>query len=69
MNFNSSELPINKLLDKINVTASNNESLLLSVEEVKLLSENCGDSVFIPVYTNEQIVELCKQGKLGKPFK
>ncbi|EOR08633.1 hypothetical protein F896_01159 [Acinetobacter genomosp. 15BJ] len=66
MNFNNSELPINKLLDKINHYASNNEPLLLSVDEVKLLSESCGDSVFIPIYTNEQLVELCKRDKLQK---
>lgn len=66
MNLDNSALPINKLIDKINDTARNNQTLNLSIEEVKLLSKELGDTVFIPVLTNEQVVQLCKDGKLGQ---
>lgn len=48
--MNNSKLPINKLVAKINTAADNNETLNLSVEEVKLISNNFGDLVMIPVY-------------------
>ncbi|MBJ9958374.1 hypothetical protein I5723_15485 [Acinetobacter courvalinii] len=65
----SSEFPINLLLEKINTAAANNESMMLSEDEVKLISEKLGDRVFIPVLTNDQLIKLCQDGKLGQPMK
>ncbi|KQG01701.1 hypothetical protein [Acinetobacter pittii] len=67
--MNNSELPINKLISKINEAASRNEPLDLTIEDVQILSKGIGDSFFIPVLTNEQVVELSKQGKLGNPIR
>lgn len=67
--MNNSELPINKLISKINKAALNKEALNLSTDEVTILSKAIGDSFFVPVLTNEQVVELSKQGKLGSPIK
>ncbi|WP_060469981.1 hypothetical protein, partial [Acinetobacter baumannii] len=61
--MNNSELPINKLISKINEAASKNEPLNLTKEDVQILSKSVGDSFFVPVLTNEQVVELSKQGK------
>lgn len=69
MQIPSSEFPINKLLEKINTAAANSESMILSIEEVKLISEKLGDRVFIPVLTNDQLIKLCQDGKLGQPMK
>ena len=69
MQIPSSEFPINKLLEKINIAAANNESMILSIDEVKLISEKLGDRVFIPVLTNDQLIKLCQDGKLGQPMK
>ncbi|HCW4393862.1 hypothetical protein [Acinetobacter baumannii] len=66
--MNNSELPINKLISKINEAASKNEPLNLTKEDVQILSKSVGDSFFVPVLTNEQVVELSKQGKLGSPI-
>ncbi|EHU1664455.1 hypothetical protein A0168_RS14930 [Acinetobacter baumannii] len=67
--MNNSELPINKLISKINEAASRKEPLDLTIEDVQILSKSIGDSFFVPVLTNEQVVELSKQGKLGSPIK
>ncbi|EXF96823.1 hypothetical protein J711_3964 [Acinetobacter baumannii 1552389] len=40
--------------------------MVLTAEEVKILSKDIGDKVFIPVLTNEQVVQLVKEGKLGQ---
>ncbi|ENX06543.1 MULTISPECIES: hypothetical protein [Acinetobacter] len=69
MQIPSSEFPINLLLEKINTAAANNESMMLSEDEVKLISEKLGDRVFIPVLTNDQLIKLCQDGKLGQPMK
>ncbi|NAR50140.1 hypothetical protein GPS59_16750 [Acinetobacter haemolyticus] len=68
MDLNNDNLPINKIIHKINEAAANNESLTLSAEEVKVVSEDLGDQYFVPVLTNEQIVQLCEDGKLGQPM-
>ncbi|WP_198077832.1 hypothetical protein [Acinetobacter calcoaceticus] len=65
--MDNSKLPINQIIARINDAAENNEALALTAEEVKILSKEVGDSFFIPVLSNEQIVQLCKEGKLGKP--
>ena len=46
----NSELPINKLIAKINAAAESNESLSLNVDEVKLAAKEFGGMVMIPVY-------------------
>ncbi|MDC4399282.1 hypothetical protein OHV36_10940 [Acinetobacter baumannii] len=67
--MNNSELPINKLISKINEAATKNEPLNLTKEDVQILSKSVGNSFFVPVLTNEQVVELSKQGKLGSPIR
>ena len=68
MDLNNDNLPINKIIKKINEAAANNQALTLSAEEVKVVSEDFGDQYFVPVLTNEQIVQLSKEGKLGQPI-
>ncbi|MEO4112201.1 hypothetical protein KWF55_04500 [Acinetobacter pittii] len=67
--MDNTKLPINQIISRINEAANANESLILSAEEVKILSKDIGDSFFIPVLSNDQIVELVKEGKLGQPIK
>ena len=57
---------MNQIIERINSAAADNESLTLSPEEVKILSEEIGDLHFIPVLTNEQLIQLCNEGKLGQ---
>lgn len=57
---------MNQIIDRINEAAESNQSLVLDADEVKILAEEIGDLHFVPVLTNEQIVQLCKEGKLGQ---
>jgi Zn finger protein HypA/HybF involved in hydrogenase expression len=57
---------MNQIIDRINEAAETNQSLTLDAKEVKILAEEIGDLHFVPVLTNEQIVQLCKEGKLGQ---
>lgn len=57
---------MNQIIERINSAAADNESLTLSPEEVKILSEEIGDLHFIPVLSNEQLIQLCNDGKLGQ---
>ncbi|ENW78632.1 hypothetical protein F909_03594 [Acinetobacter sp. ANC 3929] len=68
MELNNDNLPINLIIKKINEAALKNESLTLSAEEVKIVSEDFGDQYFVPVLTNEQIIQMCEEGTLGKPI-
>lgn len=67
--MDNSKLPINQIIARINDAAHNGESMNLTAEEVKILSKDIGDKVFIPVLTNEQVVQLVKEGKLGQKIK
>ncbi len=64
--MDNTKLPINQIITRINDAAANDEAMVLTSEEVKILSKGVGDKFFIPVYTNEQIVQLVKEGKLGQ---
>ncbi|WP_335957943.1 hypothetical protein [Acinetobacter nosocomialis] len=64
--MDNSKLPINQIIARINDAAKNGESMVLTAEEVRILSKDIGDKVFIPVLTNEQVVQLVKEGKLGQ---
>lgn len=68
MELNNDNLPINLIIKKINEAAANNKSLTLSAEDVQIIAKDFGDQYFVPVLTNEQIVQMCKEGKLGKPI-
>ncbi|WP_291341365.1 hypothetical protein [Acinetobacter sp. UBA801] len=57
---------MNQIIERINNAAADSESLTLNPEEVKILSEEIGDLHFIPVLSNEQIIKLCNEGKLGQ---
>lgn len=60
------DLLINKVIKKLNDAAENNQELLLSSEEVKVLAKDRGSNHRIPVLTNEQVIQLCNEGKLGQ---
>ena len=64
--MDNSKLPINQIVSRINETAANNETIVFTAQEVKILAEEIGDLYYVPVLTNEQIVQLCKEGKLGQ---
>lgn len=64
--MSNSKLPINQIIGRINDAAANDETIVLSAQEVKILAEEIGDLYYVPVLTNEQIVQLCKEGKLGQ---
>lgn len=64
--MNSKKLIINQIITRINDAALAKEALLLTVDEVVILAKEIGDQVFIPVLTEEQILDLVKQGKLGQ---
>lgn len=68
MELDNSKLPINRLISKINEAAKQGQTMALTIEEVRLLSKEIGDKIFIPILTNEQVVQLCKEGKLGQPM-
>lgn len=57
---------MNQIVDRINEAAAADQPLVLNAEEVKILSEEIGDLHYVPVLTNEQIVQLVKEGKLGQ---
>ncbi|WP_147509486.1 hypothetical protein [Acinetobacter baumannii] len=64
--MDNAKLPINQIIARINDSEKHGEDLVLTAEEVKILSKDIGDKVFIPVLTNEQVVQLVKEGKLGQ---
>ena len=64
--MDNSKLPINQIIEKIIAAAANNEEISLSAPDVKILAKGIGSTRFVPVYTNEQIVQLVKEGKLGQ---
>ncbi len=53
-------IPINLLIDRINEAAESGIGMSLSIEEVKLLSGEIGDSFFVPFYSNEEFEEKFK---------
>ncbi|EMG6168013.1 hypothetical protein RGL87_003820, partial [Acinetobacter baumannii] len=55
--MDNAKLPINQIIARINDAAKHGEALVLTAEEVKILSKDIGDKVFIPVLTNEQVVQ------------
>ncbi|EME7872910.1 TPA: hypothetical protein OXQ75_000509, partial [Acinetobacter baumannii] len=55
--MDNSKRPINQIIARINDAAKHGEALVLTAEEVKILSKDIGDKVFIPVLTNEQVVQ------------
>jgi len=64
--MDNSKLPINQIIERIIDAAENNEEISLPASDVKILAKGIGSTRFIPVYTNEQIVQLVKEGKLGQ---
>ncbi|WP_263577004.1 hypothetical protein [Acinetobacter pseudolwoffii] len=64
--MDNSKLPINQIVSRINDAAANNETIVFTAQEVKILAKEIGDLYYVPVLTNEQIVQLCKEGKLGQ---
>lgn len=67
--MNNNKLPVNQIINRINDAADHNEAMVLTAEEVKILSRDIGDLYMIPHYTMEQAAQLHKDGKLGSPPK
>lgn len=57
---------MNQIIERINNAAADSEPITLNPEEVKILSEEIDDLHFIPVLSNEQLIQLCNEGKLGQ---
>lgn len=53
---------INILIDRINDAAASNEALLLTNEEVKVLSKDVGKLRQVPVYSMDQLSTLIDAG-------
>lgn len=61
-----SQLMMNQIIEKLNEAAELNQELTLSKEEVIELSNELGDSVYIPVLTLEEMAKICKTKKLNQ---
>lgn len=61
--MNNPEMPINKIIKKINDASDAGTELTLTPQEVKYLADEIGDMVMIPVLTWEQVAKLP-----GKPI-
>lgn len=59
---------INQIVERLNTAADANVGISLTADEVKVLADEIGDLHYIPVLTNEQIIQLCNDGKLGQPM-
>lgn len=55
------QLIMNQIIEKLNQAADLNQELTLSKEEVAELRNELGDSVYIPVLSMEELVELSKK--------
>ncbi|OTG73396.1 hypothetical protein B9T23_13665 [Acinetobacter terrae] len=64
--MDNSKLPINQIIERIIEAAANNEEISLSAPDVKILAKGIGSTRFVPVYSNEQIIKLVDEGKLGQ---
>lgn len=62
--MDSSKLPINQIIEKLNQAADLNQELTLSKEEVAELRDELGDSVYIPVLSMEEMAEFSRSKKL-----
>lgn len=60
------DLLIDKVIKKLNDAAENSQELLLTPDEVKVLAKDRGNNHRIPILTNEQVIQLCNEGKLGR---
>ena len=55
------QLLMNQIIEKLNQAADLNQELTLSKEEVAELRDELGDSVYMPVLSMEELVELSKK--------
>ena len=55
------QLLMNRIIEKLNQAADLNQELTLSKEEVAELRDELGDSVYMPVLSMEELVELSKK--------
>ncbi len=51
----------NEIIERINNAAENKEALVLTADEVRVLAEEIGDYVCVPLLTTEDMTELVKQ--------
>jgi len=51
----------NEIIEHLKKAASDNESLQLTPEEVKILAEELGDYACVPLVTGEELMELIRE--------
>ncbi|MCK4113707.1 hypothetical protein [Acinetobacter radioresistens] len=51
----------NEIIERLKNAASDNESLQLTPEEVKILAEEISDYACVPLVTGEELMELIKE--------
>ncbi len=51
----------NEIIERLKRAASDNESLQLTPEEVKILAEEVGDYACVPLVTGEELMELIRE--------
>ena len=51
----------NEIIERLKKAASDNESLQLTPEEVKILAEEVGDYACVPLVTGEELMELIRE--------
>ena len=62
----NTRLLIEQISIKINEAVESSSEVNLSADEVKILAKELNEKYFLPVFTNEQIVQMIKSRKIGK---
>lgn len=62
----NTRLLIEQISIKINEAVKSSSEVNLSAEEVKILAKELNEKYFLPVFTNEQIVQMIKSRKIGR---
>ena len=62
----NTQLLIGQISIKINEAVESSSEVNLSADEVKVLAKELNEKYFIPVFNNEQIVQMIKKRKAKK---
>lgn len=60
----NTRLLIKQISIKINEAVESSSEVNLSADEVKILAKELNEKYFLPVFTNEQIVQMIKSRKV-----
>ncbi|MBU3846120.1 MAG: hypothetical protein H9855_03940 [Candidatus Acinetobacter avistercoris] len=60
----NTRLLIEQISIKINEAVESSSEVNLSADEVKILAKELNEKYFLPVFTNEQIVQMIKSRKV-----